>query len=118
MEFKIDENLPIEVAGILRASGHDARTIHDQQMVGKPDPGLALVCQSERRALITLDLDFADIRAYPPGDHPGIIVLRPLTQSKPSVVALVEQRLPLIEVEPLHGRLWIVQENGLRIRES
>lgn len=118
MEFKIDENLPIEVAAILRASGHDALTIHDQQMVGNPDPGLALVCQSEGRASITLDLDFADIRAYPPGDHPGIIVLRPRTQSKPSVLKLVLQLLPLIEVEPLHGRLWIVQENGLRIREQ
>ncbi len=118
MEFKIDENLPIEVAGILRESGHDALTIHDQQMVGNPDPGLALVGQSEGRALITLDLDFADIRAYPPGDHPGIIVLRPRTQSKPSVLKLVVQLLPLIGVEPLPGRLWIVQENGLRIREQ
>jgi len=36
MQFKIDENLPIEAADALRASGHDALTIHDQHLVGDP----------------------------------------------------------------------------------
>ena len=29
MRFKVDENMPIEVAAILNAAGHDALTIHD-----------------------------------------------------------------------------------------
>lgn len=45
MDLKIDENLPQEVADMLRAAGHDARTIHDQQMVGDPDCQVALICQ-------------------------------------------------------------------------
>jgi len=118
MLFKVDENLPVEAVDSLRAAGHDALSIHDQQMVGSLDPHVASVCQSEGRALVTLDLDFADIRAYPPGDYPGIIVLRPRNQAKPTVLRLLDQVLPLLANEPLLGNLWIAQETGLRIREG
>lgn len=118
MRFKIDENLPVEAAESLRAAGHDALSIHDQQMVGSLDPHVAAVCQSEGRALLTLDLDFSDIRAYPPGDYHGIIVLRPRNQAKPTVLRLLDQLIPLLATEPLSGNLWIVQETGLRIREG
>jgi len=33
MRFKVDENLPIDAAELLRAIGHDAMTIFDQQMI-------------------------------------------------------------------------------------
>ena len=58
MRFKIDENLPVEAALSLRNAGHDVLTIHDQQMVGDPDPQVAVVCKSEQREIISLDLDF------------------------------------------------------------
>jgi len=119
MRFKVDENLPIDVAELLRGNGHDAMTIFDQQMVGEPDPQVASVCNAEERALVTLDLDFSDIRTYPPRAYPGIIILRPRTQLKPDVLALLDKLLPLlIGGEPLAGNLWIVQENGIRIREG
>lgn len=119
MRFKVDENLPIDVAEILRAKGHDAMTIFDQQMVGEVDPKVARVCKAEERAIVTLDLDFSDIRTYAPGEYPGSIILRPRTQSKPDVLALVNQLIPFLDVdEQLVGNLWIVQENGIRIREG
>jgi hypothetical protein len=34
MRFKTDENLPDQVAELLRESGSDSVTIHDQSMVG------------------------------------------------------------------------------------
>ena len=119
MRFKVDGNLPIDVAELLRANGHDAMTIFDQQMVGELDPKVASVCKAEERTLITLDLDFSDIRTYPPGAYPGIVILRPRTQSKPDVLALLDKLIPLLGgSEPLAGNLWIVQENGIRIREG
>lgn len=117
MGFKVDENLPVEVADKLRASGHNAATIVDQHMVGAVDPMVANVCKSEDRALITLDLDFSDIRTYPPSEYPGIIILRPHTQSKRDVLALVDKLIPFLDGrEPLDGNLWIVQEDGVRVR--
>jgi len=58
MKFKVDENLPIEVADSLRQAGYDAASVPEQRLEGSPDPDIAYVCQQEGRALITLDTDF------------------------------------------------------------
>jgi len=44
-------------------------------LTGHPDSDIAAVCLQELRAIVTLDLDFGDIRGYPPADYPGIVVL-------------------------------------------
>jgi predicted nuclease of predicted toxin-antitoxin system len=77
---------------------------------------VASVCQQEGRILVTLDLDFADIRTYPPADYSGIIVLRLSRLGKARVLSAVSRMLPTLEQEPLAGRLWIVDENTVRIR--
>lgn len=47
MRFKLDENLPLEVATLLSSAGHDALTIHDQNFVGESDAHIAKVCGTE-----------------------------------------------------------------------
>ena len=47
MRFKVDENLPVEAADLLQAAGHEATTIHDEHLVGQPDPNVAQVCRDE-----------------------------------------------------------------------
>lgn len=89
MRFKIDENLPVDAAELLRAAGHEADMVHDEHLSGHPDPDIAATCQREQLVLVTLDLDFSDIRAYPPGNYFGIVVLRPRSQAKPFVLALL-----------------------------
>ncbi len=76
MKFKIDENLPVEFADKLRAIGYDAVTVFEQRMGGTSDEDLFSVCINEDRILMTLDIDFADIRMYPPSVSPGILVFR------------------------------------------
>jgi predicted nuclease of predicted toxin-antitoxin system len=83
MRFKTDENLPAEIAEFLRQRGHDALSVGEQGLAGVPDPAVAAVCQAEKRAIVTLDLDFSDIRRYPPEHYSGIIVLRPVLQMIP-----------------------------------
>lgn len=116
MRFKIDENLPIEAAELLRAAGHDAVTVLDQKLGGHPDRTIGEVIRDEKRALLTLDLDFADIRTFPPNEYAGMIVLRLAVQDKPSVLALIERMIPLLNTEPLMGMLWVVDQTALRIR--
>ena len=48
MKFKIDENLPSEVAADLRNLGHEADTVFDESLVGAEDPVL-LAAASGRR---------------------------------------------------------------------
>jgi predicted nuclease of predicted toxin-antitoxin system len=76
MRFKVDENLPDEVVAVLREEGHDAATVREQALAGRPDDDVASVCKRERRAILTLDLGFSDIRAFPPEEFAGLIVFR------------------------------------------
>jgi len=116
MKFKIDENLPGEFAELLRAVGHDALTVLDEGIVGAPDAEILLRCQEERRALMTLDLDFSDLRTYPPGDYLGLVVFRVRSQNKKILISTLRKVIPLLDEEPLANHLWIVEEARVRIR--
>lgn len=94
MRAKLDENLPLEVARLLRASGWECDTVHD----------------------LTLDLDFADIRTYPPGHFAGIVILRPAVPSVRQITRLVARVLPILASEWIDGRLWIVEPSRVRVR--
>lgn len=116
LRLKIDENLPTEMAELLTGAGYDAVTVGGQGMTGHVDTNLAAVCRRERRAIVTLDLHFADIRACPPADYSGIVVLRLARLDKVRVLSVLQRLLPVLEKEPLSGKLWIVQETSIRVR--
>ena len=116
MKFKFDENLPADLGALLRAEGHDAHSVLDENLQGAADPTIAKVCQDEQRILITLDLDFAHIKNYPPQDYHGIIVLRLARQDRATVLAIIPRILTLLQAEPIAQRLWIVDDNRTRIR--
>ena len=116
LRFKIDENLPVEAADLLRDHGHDAATVLEQRMGGEIDSTLATACRREERAIITLDLDFSDIRNYPPDQYAGLVVLRLDRQDKPHILEVMRRLQPRLNQEPLKGRLWVVDEDSIRIR--
>lgn len=116
MRFKLDENLPREVAQLLADASHDAATVYEQNLSGATDNRLAAVCQNEQRILVTLDVDFADPQRYPPDQFAGLIVLRFSRQDKPRVLQTMQRILPLFKRESLKGRFWIVDESRVRIR--
>ena len=118
MKFKIDENLPVEFAHELRAIGHDAVTVFEQRMGGTSDEDLFSVCINEDRILMTLDIDFADIRMYPPSVSPGIIVFRIQPQDKNRLLYCLGRIIPLLGKEQIFRMLWIVEEDRIRIHEG
>ena len=69
MRVKVDENLPIETAELLRGNGHDAMTIFDQQMVGEPDPKVASL-QSRRTSNNYIGSRLFRYPNLPPGTAP------------------------------------------------
>ncbi|MBU0700901.1 DUF5615 family PIN-like protein [bacterium] len=116
MKFKVDENLPVEVADLLRQTGYDAVTVMDQHLGGSNDPKIASICQQENRVLVTMDTDFADIRAYPPSDFSGLIVLRLRQQDKNHVLDVIARLTKMLSDEQIDKYLWIVEEERVRIR--
>ncbi|MCX7839590.1 MAG: DUF5615 family PIN-like protein, partial [Anaerolineae bacterium] len=95
---------------------HDVTSVAEQGLVGKDDATIAARVRDEARCLITLDLDFSNLRAYPPSDYHGIIVIRSKKQDKATVLALVKKFAPLLDRESVIGKLWIVEEDRIRIR--
>jgi predicted nuclease of predicted toxin-antitoxin system len=98
MKFKVDENLPVDIAGIY-------------------DISISKICQNEQRILLTLDLGFSDIRTYPPSEYEGIIVVRLNRQDKTHVMDIARRVLSVLPQEEIKGKLWIVDEKRIRIRQ-
>jgi predicted nuclease of predicted toxin-antitoxin system len=117
LKFKIDENLPIEIADLLRANDFLADTVNEENLSGENDSILSNVCKEEVRILITLDLDFSDIRNYPLNEFPGFIVLRLKSQDKESIINLFKRFIPFIQKENIQHKLCILEEHKIRIRE-
>jgi len=117
LRFKVDENLPAELVALLRGAGHDAKSVLDQSLGGSTDVRVAELCRVERRIIVTLDLDFADIRAYPPAESPGIVVFRLARQDKPHVLLVAGRLAELLRTESPERKLWVVEEDRVRVRE-
>ena len=116
MRAKLDENVPIEAAELLRAAGWNCDTVHDEGLGGAEDPRVGAACQMEGRALFTLDLDFADIRAYPPSEYVGIVVFRPAEPSRRHVLQMLARVLPVLAAHWVDHQLWIVEPDRVRVR--
>jgi predicted nuclease of predicted toxin-antitoxin system len=116
VKFKIDENLSVACAEVLRAAGYDAMTVDEQSMSGTSDHDLAVVCKDEGRVLITADLDLSDMREFPSRGTPGFIVIRLKDQSRDRQAALMQRILKLLTLQPIKDRLWIVDDKKVRVR--
>lgn len=118
MRIKIDENLSPVLANWLRRAEHDAVTAIDQHLSGASDSELANICRKEKRAILTLDTDFQDIRRYPPDQFCGIIVLRLHHQGIKHTLAAVERLLGKLGKRSLEGKLCVVSESAVRLEPS
>lgn len=83
----------------LRAAGWECDTVFDEALAGAEDARVSERCQVERRVLFTIDLDFADIRMYPPSEYVGIVVFRPATPSRAAVLNLLQSAIPVLAAE-------------------
>lgn len=115
MKLKLDESLTPHLKLILTQLGHDVSTARDEGLQGKPDDRVAEAARSEER-LLTLDVDFGDLRRFPPGSHWGIIVLRLGSQSVERVSQFVENFFRTTDVESLRGCLVVAEPSRTRIR--
>ena len=116
--FKLDENLSIHAAQILREGGYDAVTVNDQVLGGSLDQQIGKICIREGRCLITGDLHFSNILAFPPQGYPGIIVLRHPRMRLRAMLQLVHGVVAALQSRNPRGDLWIVEPHGIRIHSG
>ena len=77
MKFKIDENLPAEVAEQLRELGHEASTVVQEVLTGAPDSAIVAAAAAEARILLTLDKGIANLLRHPTATNHGVVLFRP-----------------------------------------
>jgi predicted nuclease of predicted toxin-antitoxin system len=119
VKFKLDENLGLSVARVLREAAHDVSTVYDQKLHGATDESIYDVCRREQRCLVTLDLDFGNVLRFPPEPTAGIVVLRPPGKALVSTLsALARQLAAGLKQENVSGRLWIIEAGRIRIHQA
>lgn len=118
MKFKLDENVPEPIRAALVELGHDAHTVAEERLSGAPDDTVLQASIAESRVFVTLDLDFGDIRTYPPGMHRGVWILRPAKQTFRAIEALVRAGVRLASSERVDQQLWVIDEQRVRIRDA
>jgi len=116
MKLKLDENLSRHLKPLLTRIGHDVVTAADENLLSRSDTEIATAALREKRMLLTLDLEFADLRKYPPGSHPGIILFRPPSFGPLSVNKFIIDFVNSADLSELTSCVAIVDPVNVRVR--
>jgi predicted nuclease of predicted toxin-antitoxin system len=113
---KLDEHLGKAHLQLLRASGYDVDTVLGEGLSGCADDLLWSTVVANGRFLVTLDLDFSDVRRFQPGTHPGILLVRAGSTSSSAVLEIIGRVLADRPLEDLRGCLAVADERATRVR--
>jgi predicted nuclease of predicted toxin-antitoxin system len=114
--LKLDENIPPSLATMLSRHGYECATVHQQGWGGLDDEQLfPLICK-EGRILITTDTAFADWCQFPPGSHPGIIVLVAKQMTPMTLRRNLQSLVTSVRLEDIAGCVVVACDENTLIR--
>ncbi len=116
IKVKLDEDLSPMVAGPMQAAGYEVYGVVEQGWGGAKDDELWPGVVAEGAFFVTGDKGFGDVRSYPPGTHPGILLLRPDRESIVDYRALIETVVRDHSLGDLTGAIAVATPRGIRIR--
>jgi len=107
--FLLDENIPRSIYKLLRQKDFHVEYVPQ----GVDDKTVIEMAKEKNLILIMRDSDFADESRYPPGSHPGIIVLH----IHPSIPRVMAKCLTFVleNIEELSGRMIVVYNDRIEI---
>jgi predicted nuclease of predicted toxin-antitoxin system len=120
MRFLVDANMPRSTLALLASLGHIGEHARDIGLGQATDKQIAAHARSTGAAILTRDVDFADIRNYPPHEFQGLIVLRmPDDAVALTIVNLLERFLKQTELAArISGHLVILEADRVRFRPA
>ena len=112
--------MPRSTLLLLENLGHQGSHARDIGIGDAPDSEIAARARSLGAGIVTRDVDFADIRNYPPHEYQGLIVLRmPDDAVAQTIVHQLERFLkqPALAAR-LPGHLVIIEPDRVRFRPA
>jgi len=116
MKIKLDENISRHLKPHLQQAGYDAVTAAEEGLLGKSDVEVGTAAKSEGMILFTLDLEFANLRKFPPGTNPGIILFRPQSMGPLATNHFVISFVKETDITVFSGCTVVVDPTRVRIR--
>lgn len=118
MRFLVDANLPRSSLRLFQTYGHGSEHVRDLGLGDSADSVIAGHAKAIGAALVTRDLDFANIRAYPPEHYDGLLVIRLFEDATASqILRLLERFLRNSElVDKIPRHLVILEADQVRFR--
>lgn len=119
MRFFLDHCVPNRVATLLADAGHEVICLRECLRTDSPDPVVIGKADEVDAVLVALNGDIADITAYPPANHRGIIALQ--VRNRPeTVTAIMERLIAYLGQHPerrnMDGKLLLVESHRIRVR--
>jgi predicted nuclease of predicted toxin-antitoxin system len=120
MRFLVDANMPRSALAFLKNFGHTAEHVRDLGLGAAPDKQIAALAKTSTACLVTRDLDFADIRNYPPDQYAGILVLRLADDATAlQIIEVLEKFLKNSDlIDKLSKHLVILEPSRVRFRPA
>jgi predicted nuclease of predicted toxin-antitoxin system len=120
MRFLLDANMPRSTLALFAEHGHTAVHVNDIGLSSAPDHQIAARARVEDAVLVTRDIDFADVRNYPPEASPGFLVLRVADDWTASQISSLTGTFLNMEalVANIPGHLVILDHRQVRFRPA
>jgi predicted nuclease of predicted toxin-antitoxin system len=117
--FLVDEDLPRSLARDLRAAAFDAVDVRDVGLRGRPDRDVFAFAVSEGRVLLTGDLGFGNVLAFPQATHRGVLVARfPSDTSARTLNDAILAALRTLTDEDVEHAVVIIEPGRIRLRRG
>jgi predicted nuclease of predicted toxin-antitoxin system len=116
MKFLADMGISTSTVLWLRNLGHDVTHVRELSMERASDGMILDRASTEKRAVLTCDLDFGDIMASLAEDHPTIILIRMRDQTPANVNRRLKQVLEESSTAITKGAIIIVEASRHRVR--
>jgi predicted nuclease of predicted toxin-antitoxin system len=114
MRFLVDENLPTDVAELLRGEGHDVSYLPHTAHRGDSDLEVWRLAVRERRVILTRDLDFPMPESPSP---PGLILVRvPDTFTRKQIERVMSEFMASEAFQQVVGTITVSSVSSLTSR--
>jgi len=113
----LDQNLSVQIAGRLRAAGHDAVHVRERGLERAEDDVILQLAAAEKRTLISEDTDFGALLAEAGQAAPSFVLIRsadPLTPDDQADLLLAN--LGAVSEDLEKGCVVVLGRGRLRVR--